>query len=62
MEDGSARDLRAAVPSVHLARQLTGLVPVFHRPDACADSPFRKFRFREETEIGTKGAPSFVAV
>jgi len=40
VHDGSARDLRAAAHAVDLARQLTGLVPVAHRPDACAESAF----------------------
>ena len=55
VDDGSARDLRAATRSVDLARQLTGLVPVAHRPDACTHSPFRKFHFREEAEVAYPG-------
>jgi hypothetical protein len=46
--DGSACDLRAAAQAVDPARQLTCLVPVAPRPDACAEAPFRKFHFRDE--------------
>ena len=51
VDDGSARDPRAAANLVDPARQLTGLVPVAHRPNAREHAAFRKFHFREETEI-----------
>ena len=50
VDGGSACDLRAAAHAGDQARQLTGLVPVAHRPDARAHAPFRKFHFREEEQ------------